>query len=169
MRAVDAVEWARVLSGPHIQNDWASRPSNFALSLNVPLRKLSGWFRRPQLWAPGDSQLHHDNVPTHASRLVKFLVETSNLPGDSAPLQPRFGALWLLAFPKTKITFQREEISHHRWVSGTYDRAADGDWENHVTSQGAYFEGDWGVIVLCTMFLVSCIFFSKCLFFILHD
>ena len=28
-----------------------------------------------------------------------------------------------------------------------------------VRSQGAYFEGDWGVVVLCTMFLVSCIFF----------
>ena len=35
------------------------------------------------------------------------------------------------------------------------DRAADGDWENCVRSQGAYFEGYWGVIVLCTMFLVS--------------
>ena len=28
-------------------------------------------------------------------------------------------------------------------------------WENCVRPQGAYFEGDWGVIVLCTMFLVS--------------
>ena len=38
-------------------------------------------------------------------------------------------------------------------------------WENCVRSQGAYFEGDWGVIVLCTTFLVSCIFFNKCLYF----
>ena len=28
-------------------------------------------------------------------------------------------------------------------------------WENRVRSQGAYFEGDRGVIVLCTVFLVS--------------
>ena len=28
-------------------------------------------------------------------------------------------------------------------------------WQNCVRSQGAYFEGDWGVIVLRTMFLVS--------------
>ena len=41
----------------------------------------------------------------------EFFCETSNYPGDSAPLQPRFDALWLLAFPKTKITFEREEIS----------------------------------------------------------
>ena len=39
--------------------------------------------------------------------------ETSNHPGDSASLQRRFGALRLLAFPKTKITFEREEISDH--------------------------------------------------------
>ena len=81
-----------------------------------------------------------------------------------SPLQPRFGALCLLAFPKTKITFEKEEISDHRWDSGKYDRTAD-NWENCVRSQAAYFEGDWGIIVLCTKFLI---FFNKCLFFILH-
>ena len=86
---------------------------------------------------------------------AEFFGKTSNHPGDSAPLQPRFSALKLLAFPKTKITFKREEISDHQWDSGRYEGAADGDWENCVRSQGAYFEGDWGVIVLCTMFLVS--------------
>ena len=52
--------------------------------------------------ATGDWHLHHGNLPTHASRLVHFFGKTSNHPGDSAPLQPRFGALRLLAFPKTK-------------------------------------------------------------------
>ena len=28
-----------------------------------------------------------------------------------------------------------------------------------------YFEGDWGTIVLCTMFFVSCIFFNNCVSF----
>ena len=86
---------------------------------------------------------------------AEFLGETSNHPGDLAPLQPRFGPLWLLAFPKTKITFEREETSDHQWHSGKYDRAADDDWENCVRSQGAYFEGVWGMTVLCTMFFVS--------------
>ena len=36
---------------------------------------------------------------------------TSNHPCDSVPLQPRFCTPRLLAFPKTKITFEREEIS----------------------------------------------------------
>ena len=39
---------------------------------------------------------------------AEFFGETSNHPGDSAPLQPRFGALWLLVFLKTTITFERE-------------------------------------------------------------
>ena len=47
-------------------------------------------------------------------------------PGDSASLQPRFGTLRLLAFPKTKITFEREEISDRQWDSGKYSIAADG-------------------------------------------
>ena len=40
----------------------------------------------------------------------EFFGETSNHPCDSAPQQPRFGALRHLTFPKTKITFEREEI-----------------------------------------------------------
>ena len=43
--------------------------------------------------------------------------------------------------------------------------AAEDDWENCVRPQDTYFEGDWGVIVLCTMFLVS----SINVFFIVHS
>ena len=95
---------------------------------------------------------------------AEIFGETSNDASDSAPLQPRFDALLLLAFPKTKITFEREGISDHWWDSGKYNRAADGNWENCVRPQGAYSEGDWGVIVLGTVFLVSSIFFNKCLY-----
>ena len=126
------------------------------LSSNIPPQKLLGWFRRLQLWATGDWHLHHDNVPTHASHLVQSVFgKTSNHPGDSAPLQPRFGALWLLASPKTKISFEREEILDCRQDSGKYNGAADGDWENCMRFQSACFKGNWGIIVLCTMFLVS--------------
>ena len=38
--------------------------------------------------------------------------------------------------------------------------------ERTVRSQGAYSERDWGIFVLCTVFLISCIFFNKCLFHI---
>ena len=101
------------------------------------------------------------------SCIVFFRVfgETSNHPGDSVPLQPRFGVLLLLAFSKTKITFERKEISDLQCDSGKYKGTADGNWENCVRSQGAYFDEDWGIIVPCTTFLVSCILFHRCLYF----
>ena len=120
------------------------------LSLNIPPRTLFGWFRRPKLWATADWQLYHDKSPAQASCLMQTFL-ASNHPGVSALLQPRFGTLWLLGFPKIKITFEGEEISDHRWDSAKLNGATDGNWENCVRSQGAYSEGDWGVIVLCTM------------------
>ena len=111
---------------------------------------VGSWWLEDSSW-----QRAHSCIMYHA----EFFGETWNHPSDSAPLHPRFGALWLLAFPQTKITFEREEISDHHWDSGKYDRAADADWENHVRSQGAYFEGDWGVLsyVQCFLYLVSSI------------
>jgi len=38
-----------------------------------------------------------------------FFGKSSHHPGLSAPLQPRFGSLRLLAFPKDKIAVEREE------------------------------------------------------------
>ena len=46
-----------------------------------------------------------------------------------------------------------EEIPDHPWDSGKYNRTTDGAWENCVRSQGACFEGHWGIIVLWTSFL----------------
>ena len=103
--------------------------------------------------AASSQQCCCSSITSHA----EFSGKTSNHLGDSASLQPWFGALRLLPFPKTKITFERGEISDHQWNSGKHDRAAYGYWENCVRSQGAYLEGDWGIIVLCTVFLVSSI------------
>ena len=89
-------------------------------------------------WLTASSQQHtHSCITSHA----EFFGKTSNHPGDSAPLQPRFGTLQHLAFPKTAIIFETEEISDHPWDSGRYDGAADGGCENCVRSWGAYFEG----------------------------
>ena len=68
-------------------------------------------------------------------------------------IRSKFGTPWPLAFPKTKITFEREEIWDPQWDSRKYDRAADGDWEKRVRSQGAYFEGDWGILSHVQYFL----------------
>ena len=138
--------------------------SNFALNLNIPPWKLCGWFRRLQLWATGDWQLCHNNTPTHASRLMQSFLAKHQNTGDSVPLKFRFGALNFWLFKKL-IHLWKGRDWDCQWDSGKYNGAADGDHENCVRSQRAYFKGDWGVIVFCTMFLISCIFFSKCLYF----
>ena len=61
-----------------------------------------------------DWELYYNNVPAHASHLVQGFGEMSNHPDDSATLQPRFGSPGILTFPKTKITFEREEISDYQ-------------------------------------------------------
>ena len=138
----------------------------FCGSLNIPPWKLLGWFRRPQLWATGGWQLHHNNMPAYTSRLVRSFLSKHQITPVTQPCH-----IWDLApcgiwlFPKTKITFEREETLDHWWDPGKYDRAADGDWENCVRSHGSYCEGDWGIIVLCTMFLVSCVFFNTWFYF----
>ena len=62
--------------------------------------------------------VHHYSAPTHASCLMQSFWQNIKTPRCLSPLQPRFGTQWLLAFPKTKITFEREEISEHWWDSG---------------------------------------------------
>jgi len=56
-------------------------------------------------------QLHYDNAPAHSTAIVQvFFGKASHHPGMSAPLQPIFVSLRLLAFPKAKIAIEREEI-----------------------------------------------------------
>ena len=56
-------------------------------------------------------KLHHDNVPAHSTALVQtFIGKTSHQSGLSAPLQPRFGSLRLVAFPRAKIALEGEEV-----------------------------------------------------------
>ena len=135
--------------------------------MNIPAWKLFGWFRRPQLWATGDWQLHRDNTPIHALRLMQSFLVKHQIAQVTQPLySPDLAPCNFWLFPKLKSSLKkREEISDHWQDSGKYDRAAHSNWRDCVGSQGNYFEGDRGVIVLCTMFLVSS---SMSLFFILH-
>ena len=72
--------------------------------------------------AASSQQCAHSCITSPA----EFLAKTSNHPGDSVPLQSRFGSPWLLTFPKTKTTFERV-ILDNWWISGNYDTEADGD------------------------------------------
>ena len=87
-------------------------------------------------WLPGSSR---QCTCSHVTSCAEIFDEMSNHPGDWTPLQPRFGTLWLLVFPETKITVEREDISDHWWDSGKYNRAADGD------SNTGFCRGFWTV------------------------
>ena len=84
-------------------------------------------------WLAASSGQHTCSCITFlCSVLVKHEITQVTQPPDSTDLMPC--DFWL--FPKLG-----EEISDHQWDSGKYDGEADGDWENCVRSQGAYFEG----------------------------
>ena len=141
----------------HSQWQWVQQwiCIKFCVKLENPSTKLFRWFRKWHLWATGDWQLHH-NTPAHASCLIHSFLVKHQITQVTQPLySPELVPCDIWLFPKTKITFEREEISDHPWDSGKYDGAVNGEWENCVRSQGAYFERDWGIIVLCTKCLVS--------------
>jgi len=80
-RQWDAFVWACVLRDRRIHNDRASRSA-------------ASW---------------QCVCPLYSSH-TSFSGKTSHHPRLSAPLQPRFGSLRLLAFPKAKIAVERKEI-----------------------------------------------------------
>ena len=75
-----------------------------------------------QVWWLAASSLQH--ARSCITSYGKFFGETSNHPGISVPLQPRFCTLKFQALPKTKITFEREDC---QWDSRKYNWAADGN------------------------------------------
>ena len=85
---------------------------------------------------------------------AEFFGETSNHPGDSGPLQPRFDALDFWLFPKLKSPlkgkrFQTiDEIQEN--TMGQLMAIERTVWGPKVPT----FEQDWGIIVPCTMFLI---------------
>ena len=65
----------------------------------------NGW-----LAASTRQHAHISGIKSHAEFLVKHQITQVT----SFPVEPRFGALWLLAFPQTKITFEPWLV----WLSG---------------------------------------------------
>ena len=125
--AVNAIEWACVLCGCPIQNDWASRATNLH---HILCQAWTFLHRNYSDDSEGHSYnwwlaVHHDNASVHASRLMQSFWWNMKSSRWLSPLQPRFGALQLLAFPQTKVNCESKEISDHWWVLGKYDGAAD--------------------------------------------
>ena len=134
--------------------------------LNIPcrLRNAIGQ-KRPQLWATWLAASSQQCAPSCIKSHPEFFGETSKHQGDSAPYSPDLVPCDLWLFPKLKWPLKGKRFQ-------TIDEIQENTMGQlmvigrTVRSQCSYFEGDWGVIILCTMFLVSCMFFTKCLYFL---
>ena len=120
MGAVDTTEWACVLCGHCIQNDWASRAMNLHQILHKTwtflCRNYSDDSEGPTIgkwWLTASSQ--QCACPCSMSH-AEFFSKTSNYPGNSAPLKPRLGVLGHPTFPKTKITFDFRPLMRFRKI-----------------------------------------------------
>ena len=126
-----------------------------AWSLNIPLRKQFGWFRRLQLWATSDWQLHDENMPTHASRVEESFLSKHQITLVTRPTySPDLAPCNFWSFPKLKSPLKRKRFQ-------TVDETLRNTMGQlmaigrTVRFQSTYLEGVWGDIVLCTMFLAS--------------
>ena len=62
-------------------------------------------------WVTGDWQLHHDNMPAHASHLMQNVLAKHQITQVTQPhYSPDLAPCDFLAYLKTQITFEREEI-----------------------------------------------------------
>ena len=112
-------------------------------------------------WAASSGQ----HARWYTSHLWQFFGETSNHPGDSAPLHSDLVPhdFWLFPKLKSPLKGKRLQTLSEILLSVMVQLMVMG--RNYLRSQGANVEGNWDNIVLCMMFPVSCIFFNKCLFF----
>ena len=75
--------------------------------MNIPPRKWFGWLRRLQLWAAGDQELHHNNLPARASWLVQsFLVKHQITQVTQLPYSPDLAPYNFRLFPKLKSSLK---------------------------------------------------------------
>jgi hypothetical protein len=97
------------------------RPYCVSMNSHCPVGLVTQqWDAVDTAWVLCDRRIHSDQASRSASSQqcacpsysahAGFFDKASHYPGLSAPLQPRFGSLWLLDFPKAIITVEREEI-----------------------------------------------------------
>ena len=92
----------------------------------------------------------HSCITSH----VEFFGKTSNHPGDSAPLQPRLGTQWLGFSQNYNHLWKGRDFRHLIRFRKIWQGSC---WQLGELREvpKCLLEGDGGVIVLCTMFLVS--------------
>jgi len=113
--------------------------------------------KRPDLWAMGTWQLHHDNAPANSSQLIQTFLAKHNIPVvRHAPYSPDMAPcnFWLFPHLKTQLKgtqFQSRNIIRNTTVKlhsirkEAFQKCFE-QWRNHwekcVQSQGDYVKGD---------------------------
>ena len=112
-------------------------------------------------WLAASSQQHAcSHITSHA-----VFCETPNHSHDSAPLQPRFGALRLLAFPKLKSPLKGKRFQ----TLMRFRKIRWGNWWQLIKLCEVLRYLLWREMRHhCPMYNVSCIFFNNYSIFILH-
>jgi hypothetical protein len=145
------VTWQPV-RGDLIAHPWTvTLPWGSSVGSETPLTELVYCVTVAFTMTERADQLHHDNAPAHSTALVQafFWHRTSHHPGLSAPLQPSFGSLRLLAFPRAKIADERQEICEcdGHTVHKVSQRHLAADWlaprENDCSRMHSKVSSDW--------------------------
>ena len=110
-------------------------------------------------WLAVSSQQHACScIKSHAEFLAKHQIAQVTQPPYSPALAPC--DFWL--FPKLKSPLKGKRF---QTINDIQEHMTGHPMAIGRTVWGPNFDGDWGIIVLCIMFLVSWIFFNKCLYF----
>ena len=166
MEAIDAIEWACVLCGHHIQNDWVEQgicikfciklkhASTEIIQMIQKATAMGNWWLAASSW---------QNVCSCIMSHADFFGKPSNHP----VAQPTVAQIW------HPVTSCFSQDSNHLWKGRDFRSLRFRKiWRCRWWWLGELCEvprcllwSNWGIIFLCTMFLVSCIFFNKCLYF----
>ena len=164
---VDAVEWACVLCGCCIQNGWLEQYIciqfciKFEYSSTETIQMIQKAAAIDNWWLAASSQ---QCAYSRIHLVQRFFLQNIKSPRGLATPELRFGALQLLAFPKLNPS-----------LKGKRFQTIDEIQENPMGQLMAMGRTVWSpmvptlkglrCLVLKTMFLVSYIFFNKCLYF----
>ena len=62
------------------------------------------WHKRPDLWAVGTWQMHHDNAPANSLQLIEIFLAKHNIPVvRQAPYSPNMAPCDFWLFPHLKM------------------------------------------------------------------
>ena len=113
MGAVDTFEWACVLCGLHIQNDWVEQQICIKFCVKLEHSSTETIWMIQKAAAMGTWWLAASSPQSPWLCIISpadFFGKTSNHAGDSAPLQPRFGTCSFWIFPKLKSSLKSKRF-----------------------------------------------------------